>query len=465
VPVQWEEAAFLQARTTSKELSRVENKLFLGASEQLQQTRWSVYATLIGALIVSGALSAGLFATFLLDIKRRLAIIAKNAERLAIGEQLAPPPRWARDEIAELDQALHQASRILDDVRHKELTILENAADVICSLDSKLRFRAAGAVVEKLWQYAGDDLLGMSLLTLLATDDLDAIRQAFQRVREQGEGEIECPIVCKDGKVKNLLWKVSWSDAEDTFFCVVHDVTELRAIEKLKRHFIAIVSHDLRTPLTSVGVCLAFLLAGRRGPIPDEVRKLLDMAEKSATRLMDLVNELLELEKLNSGKFTLSPVCVSISDVSAAAKESLRLTADLAKVSLKGPIGDVLAFADQARLIQVVTNLLANAISYSPEDTTVRLSIVRSSSEFVQLRVSDQGPSIPLEERSSIFDKFQRPGSPYSVSLRHTGLGLAVVKAIVEAHGGQVGIDSNDGKGNVFWITLPRYRDEEEDDP
>lgn len=465
VPPEQEAAIFLQAQTINRELVQIEERLRSSQPEQLEQTRWTLLELLIAGLFFSATASIAVAYFFSNDISKRLKAIASNAERIATGESLLPLRRDASDEIAELDLALHQANRLLQDVRRKELAIIENAADIICSLDAKLRFRAISPVVSRLWKYVPEDLLGMSLLTMVATDDLEAARTAYTRIQEHGDGEIENVIVTKDGKTKNLLWKISWSKEEEAYFCVVHDVTELRAIEKMKRHFIAIVSHDLRTPLTSVGVCLTFLLSGRRGFVPDEVRKLLELAQKSASRLMELVNELLELEKLGSGKFLLNPVAISMSDVCAAARESVQTAADSAGVRIKGPVGDALGYADQNRMVQVVTYLLANAIRYSPMRSTIQLSIVRDTPTTVRLEVADAGPKIPVEERNSVFDKFQRPeGSEKQTLLKTSGLALAIVKAIVEAHGGQVGIDPDLKEGRLFWVSIPRHKDDEEDD-
>ena len=429
-------------------LSAAESRLHSAQANLDDALRSEIITIALGWVATNGILAFLLSRHFKHEFVMSLRVMSSNAEKLLLGEERFEDLQNGALEILEIDNSIRLAASVLDDAKEKELAILENAADVICSLDEKLRFRNANAVVSRVWQYTPQDLTGMSLFTLLASEDLDATKAAFKGVQEAGEGQLENVVVCKDGRPKNLLWKVNWSEQNSGYFCVVHDISELRAIEKLKRHFIAIVSHDLRTPLTSVGVCLAFLLSGRRGFIPDEVRSLLELAQRSAARLMDLVNELLELEKLGSGKFILNPICVSVADVTAAARENVEKLVEVSAVKIKGPLGDALCFADQARLLEVMTNLLSNAIRSSPKGATVTVSIVKDASDFVKVCVADEGSGIPLEERVSIYEKFQRAAAGNTLPLpKSSGLGLAIVKALIVAHGGQVGVEANQGAG------------------
>ncbi|HEY9719922.1 MAG TPA: HAMP domain-containing sensor histidine kinase, partial [Trichormus sp.] len=258
----------------------------------------------------------------------------------------------------------------------------------------------------------------------------------------------------QDGTLKNCRWIVRWSSTDNLFFCVVHDVTALRAVQKLKQNFLAIVSHDLRTPLTSVGISLEILRSGKRGPLPQSVSSLVERAHRSSSRLADLVNELLELEKLEAGKLLLETANVSAADICEEAKSGLSTMAKMADVQLEGPEEDVILVADGARVEQVMINLLSNAIKFSPRHSCVTITLTIEGDHAV-FRVTDEGPGVPPDQRSIIFERFCQSPTVPNLALKSTGLGLAIVKAIVEAHDGVVGLDSELGQGSTFWFKLP----------
>jgi signal transduction histidine kinase len=207
-------------------------------------------------------------------------------------------------------------------------------------------------------------------------------------------------------------------------------------------------------------VSLALLLDGKRGPLSERVQRLLKNAQSSSQKLTNLVNELLELEKLESSALVLELTAVSASDACASAKESVEMLAKQAQVTLRGPIGDALLLADPRRIVQVLINLLSNAIKFSPPASTVTISLARNEPEHVDIRITDEGPGIPLEHQSLIFDKFQQSRAVSNVPIKSTGLGLAIVKAIVEAHYGTVGVESDGTHGSTFWIRLPLHQED-----
>jgi signal transduction histidine kinase len=292
---------------------------------------------------------------------------------------------------------------------------------------------------------------------VLTNNTIEPTRKALQRIVDSShEGELENVVRCRDGSLKNSLWTVRWSNQERSYYCVVHDITELRAIENLKQQFVSMVSHDLRTPLSSIGISLALLTEGRRGPVSEPVLQMIGKAQKGMHRLTDLVNELLDLEKLESGKMHLDLACVSASDVFAAAKESLETMAAMAHVDIKGPAGEAAVRADEGRLVQAVTNLLSNAIKFSPAGSTISLTIAKENGQ-AKISVTDQGMGIPEDKRAMLFEKFTRTQAASNVDVKGTGLGLAITKAIVEAHDGTIGVDSQMGKGSTFWIRLPLF--------
>ena len=365
------------------------------------------------------------------------------------------------DEIARLDATLHKAGAQLKDLQKKELAILNNAADVVTSLDTRLRFLAIGESAQRIWGFAVDDLIGRSLLTILQDGSASDAASEFEAIAKSGtNADVTTVIRCKDGSLKDSLWTVNWSGEAQEFVCVVHDITAIKRIEKLKQAFFSMVSHDLRTPLASMNVNIANLTSGACGPIPEGGEKLLSSAASNMSRLTALVNDLLDLDKLDSENLALDIECISLRDVCEASVQSLESMASDAGVVLAAPSGDAAVMADERRLVQVVTNLVSNAIKFSPRGANVKIEI-RRRDKMVEVAVIDNGPGVPLDQQQILFDKYKQGSTVASVGLKGTGLGLAIVKSIVKAHDGVVGIDSEPGEGSTFWIRLNEFIDDD----
>lgn len=441
---------------------KINNRIKSAELDELSNIRTELLIEVSSLLIVSALASVVLAAMFNLDIRSRLKEIAQNI-LLVSGGRTLPAAQSGRDEIAQLDRVVHETSDALAEIRRKELAILDNAADVICSLDERLRIVAVSATVSKIWRYSPDELLGTPLANLLTRETHASTAVSFERVANGTGSSAENVVRCGDGTFKNFSWSVSWSPEKKQFFCVAHDVTERRAVEKLKQHFLSIVSHDLRAPVTATGLSISLLTSGKRGELSQDALKVLGRTETSIARLTELVNELLELDKLEAGKLTLDVSVVSAYDFCLAAKEALEGMANSASVRIEGPKGDAAIKGDELRLVQVVSNLLSNAIKFSPKDGTVTLRVLPRGKQ-VEIRIEDEGPGISAEDQALIFDKFQQTRTEARSTMKSTGLGLAIVKAIVEAHMGEIGVESELGKGSTFWIRIDRAVGEEGED-
>ncbi len=454
-------------RALARMIIDIERKATEQQPEELQNIRSTLILSLFIGLVIGAMVSLGLVFLFTKDIVNRLNVIASKAHLLAVGREL-PARIEGADEIAELDAIISDAGRTLNQVRAREAIVLDKAADVLCSIDANMRFTNVGEACRKVWQHAPDQLLGLSFLTLLTEDTAERTRQAFVRIQEvrgaTSEGHVENVVKCGNGVLKNFIWTVNWSAEKREYFCVVHDVSELRAVEKLKQHFLSVASHDLRAPLSAVSINVSMLTEGKKGALSAGAIKELSRVQTSANRLTELVGELLELEKLEAGKLNLDLTAVSASDVCEAAKELLFGLAQKNSVSIKGPIGEALLHAEEKRMVQMIANLLSNAIKFSPKDSTVTISIV-TEKKMAQIRIADQGPGIAPEERLLIFDKFRQARTAEGIAAKGTGLGLAIVRALAESHGGQVGIESEVGQGSTFFVSVPLYLKPEEESP
>lgn len=452
----------LDRRRLSKLILAIEHEQMKAQPVQLAKEREHVilvFSLMLAAGVLVSTLLAWLFAR---DIILRLDLVSEKAHLLSAGRTVSRDEHGS-DEIAELDAIISDAASTLKEVREREAVVLDNAADVICSLDSRLRFTAVGEASTKVWNYSPDELLGMSMLSLLSEDTVERTRNAFTQLsqeEEDSESRVENILKTKAGAHKNFVWTINWSKQQKAFFCVVHDVTELRAIEKLKQHFLSIASHDLRAPLSAVSLNITSLLESSDNEVSDGAKQTLVRVQTSVQRLTDLVAELLELEKLEAGKLNLNLAPVAASDVCEEVKELLYGMAQKADVQLQGPVGEALLYAEEKRVVQMVTNLVSNAIKFSPAGSTVKLAIERKNG-FGEIRVSDQGPGIAEEECGLIFERFTQARSAEKVSHRGTGLGLAIVRALAASHGGEVGVESKLGAGSTFYVRLPLMKERE----
>jgi PAS domain S-box-containing protein len=243
--------------------------------------------------------------------------------------------------------------------------------------------------------------------------------------------------------------------------CILRDVTERHRLDQLKNEFVSTVSHELRTPLTSIRGSLGLIAAGAAGALPEKARSLLEIAYKNSERLVGLVNDILDIEKIESGRMefrhdrleagVLVEQAVEANQAYAAQHEvEYRITT---RPDLPLPVQ-----GDADRLIQVLTNLLSNAAKFSPAGSTIKVAVellAGLGGRQARISVRDRGAGIPEEFRSRIFQRFAQADASDVRRKGGTGLGLSIAKAIVERHGGRIGFEPAEGGGTRFWFTLP----------
>jgi signal transduction histidine kinase len=229
-----------------------------------------------------------------------------------------------------------------------------------------------------------------------------------------------------------------------------------KVLDRLKSDFVAVVSHEIRTPLTSVKGALELLSDGRYFKNTDQQVKLLSIAHANAERLLLLINDILDFSKLESATLSLSMERQRLEPVLEQATMNLRTLLEERRIRLDLDLVEDLpeAMLDAHRIAQVVTNLLSNAIKFSPVGGEVRIAVA-ASDETLRVSVSDKGEGIAPENQAKLFQKFQQLDSGSTRKAGGTGLGLVISKAIVEQHGGRIGVESRLGEGSTFWFTLP----------
>ncbi len=388
---------------------------------------------------------------------RRLSVLMDNTQRLAKGEPLLPPVGGG-DEIAHLDSIFKEMARALELAHAKEKAVIESMPVGLVIADSCGNIQMINPTLSRMFGWEASSLSGLHL-SVLFPQDTQTDKESFMRdVLSKTRGRIDERLARKcDGSLLPVeLSLTSFNALEAEFFlAVMLDVTERKEIERLRQEFVSMVSHDLRTPLTSIQVFLNMLLKGTFGPVSEFGLKKAAMADRNAGRLINLINDLLDSEKMASGTLALACTRVSMSSVVERAVEAVRGVAEQRNVSLEieaGGTGNV--FADSDRLVQVMVNLLGNAVKFSSARNVVRVC-VKETPEWLEVSVSDQGRGIPLHLQETIFERFKQVDASDATLMHGTGLGLSICKAIVEQHGGTIGVQSQPGEGSTFWFRIP----------
>ncbi|GAA0558255.1 hypothetical protein GCM10009098_27770 [Rheinheimera aquimaris] len=294
-------------------------------------------------------------------------------------------------------------------------------------------------------------------------DDWRLIEQSEKTARETGIHDVVHRIIRPDGSIRwvHELARMLPSDTKQhVLIGSVQDVTERMQLQQLKDEFISTVSHELRTPLTSIKGALGLVNAGTLGQVPESMSKLLQVAHSNSERLSQLINDLLDIEKLIAGKMPFDLRSVEVSTELEHAVSNLQPYANQFAVDLQlGDIAPQLRIkADKLRLQQVVTNLLSNAIKFSGKNSAVKITADRQSDQ-VRIAVHDSGIGIASEFQPRIFERFAQADGSSSRQSGGTGLGLAICKELVEQMGGAIGFSSVLHQGSVFYFTLPLHTD------
>lgn len=281
---------------------------------------------------------------------------------------------------------------------------------------------------------------------------------------ERPETEIEYPIYRRDGSIAWLSARVFRIQQEDGGWhsCgTVRDITERRQLEQRVSEFYTMVSHELRTPLTSIKGSLLLLERGKAGTLSDRASELIHLSRRECDRVIRLVNDMLDMKKIEAGKLMLVRQVVDPADL---VSQTLQVMAPLAaerKVHLKQDVqtGDAV-YADKDLIVQVITNLIANATKFSPEDGDILVSADAVEGN-IRFSVKDAGPGIDKVDQEHLFKAFSQIPGLDGTAPEGSGLGLAICKGIVDAHGGKIGVDSEAGQGATFWFELARATPEQ----
>lgn len=355
-----------------------------------------------------------------------------------------------------------RVEKALRDSEAKFRSLIEGSVQAVVIHREGRPLFANRAFVELFGFGSLDEVLALNtIFGLFVPENRDRVRSVHrQRIGGSKElpSEYQHEMVRRDGSrfwIESRLSMVDWDGAPAVQATVI-DITERRNVERMKNDFISTVSHELRTPLTSIAGSLGLISGGMAGPIPEKAQRLIEIAASNSDRLVRLINSILDIEKIESGRLEIAFERLSPAQLVRQAIEVNRGFADEYGISLAldepALTGAVQGGSDQ--LIQVLTNLLSNAIKFSPPRGEVRLA-VRRRGDMVRFSVYDRGPGIPEEFRARVFDKFTQADSGSNRRHKGTGLGLSICRALVERHGGTIGFETEVGVGTEFHFDLP----------
>jgi PAS domain S-box-containing protein len=356
--------------------------------------------------------------------------------------------------------------RMNDALRDRE-SQLRQVTDAVPALiyyaDADRRVRFHNRLMNEWFGREPRDIDGRSVCELVGPEAYEIVGPKVDQVLRGYPVGYERRFRTADGNFKDMAvhYYPRYDESDPShpvlgYFALMTDITELRRIDRMKSEFVATVSHELRTPLTSIRGSLGLLSGGVGGDLPAPARSLIGIAQNNCDRLIRLVNDILDSEKIESGKmaFDLETLAMKpLLDQALAANEGF---AAQHRVSLRlgAPSTPILAHVDADRLAQVVTNLVSNAVKFSPAGSTVEVSL-RSDAGRVRVEVRDRGPGIPEAFRARVFQRFSQADASDARPKGGTGLGLNISRAIVERLGGVIGFNTEVGDGTTFFFDLP----------
>jgi len=341
--------------------------------------------------------------------------------------------------------------------------VVENILDGIIRLNEQGIIQATNPATEQIFGYSKEAMIGRNINMLMPEPYHSAHDGYLEKYRKTGQASIigagrEVEGLRANGSIFPMSLQVVelWLGRERLFLGVVCDITVRKEVERMKSEFLSTVSHELRTPLTSIRGALSLISSGSLGALPEKVISMVELAEDNSVRMTTLVNDILDLAKLQSDQLAVEMEKLSLTDV---VKDTIKANGPYAndyevKFELIEHVDQAFVNGDSLRLAQVLTNLLSNAAKFSPKNGTVKVELSRRDNEYV-VSVSDMGPGVPNAFHDHLFDRFTQADSTDTRKKGGTGLGLNISKAIVEKHGGSIGFNSEEGTGSSFFFTLP----------
>ncbi len=439
----------LNCQSIAKRIIEAEGSTKISDVERINGVQKSINFAIFTVLGINALITLFFLYLFTCDIAKRLKIVAKNTHKLTFS-QTALEPCPGEDEIAALDEALRKVAEQLEEFRKRKLAILENAVDVVFSLDDKLRVNAVNNASHDNWGLSADELWGRNFLSLFTPAERDSVGtqiSAFAAEEQASERTIEAAIVVPPGSRKTFEITLAKMSESGGFTGVARDITQQKAVAELKERLLAIVSHDLRTPLASLSITISVIVEGKRIADPILQKKLASI-DASIGNVMALTHDLLSLEKQEAELAAIGYSPVKAYNVWLQVKPVLQPLCKERHVALQGPSSDVELFGNEEKLVQAVGIIGRTVLNFSAVDAALKFLIEKEEGFGSIILATDQlssrvGCGRDLADRLRNVDEEQMFDSE--------NISLAIARAIVGKHGGQMLFA---GSGSDFSIAL-----------
>ena len=431
----------------------------------ISETQKRLVWILIGSILIVAAMGSGLGAFLARRISQPLVSLAETAEEFQKGDlSLEVVVDTRVKEVKEVAQALENAridlGRTLDNLEQEKAWInhlLELIVEGIMTLDSEGRITYFSEGAERITGWTRDKILKRSCDEVFRLPELDsAFSQNFPLPGYRNKLVVEL----SGGRYSTLSIsqaQLAPSEVRDAEIVLVfRDISEEVIIHRLLGDFLANIAHEFRTPLSALVASIELLMDQAPDLSDDELQELLNSLHLGAIGLQTLVDNLLESASIEAGRFHVTPRDSDLGGIISKAAQTMQplLEKYCQHLVVEIPVSIPEVNADARRIEQVIVNLLSNASKYGPTDAQIKI-IANREQDWVRVQVTDRGPGVSREQREHVFYRFTRPEPTSDSAKVGAGLGLSVVKAVVEAHGGKVGVDDHPTGGSIFWFTLP----------
>ncbi|MFA5410810.1 MAG: ATP-binding protein [Candidatus Omnitrophota bacterium] len=427
----------------------------------VQKTLFSVRKAILFSILFALGLSLVLGSLLTQATIKPINKIILASRRFSAGEFSHKILIDTRDEIGELAATLNKMAEGLEakikevEIQNQHLrAILRTMVEGIIVTDKSGRIISINPTVEKIFNITQQGAEGKLLLEAVRNNDIAEIINAVLKNGKFISQELNL-VLPAQGIFKINASPIFEKDAVIGCLLVIHDITEMRRLETMRRDFVANVSHELKTPLTSIKGFVETLLEGAMED-RENSRHFLGIIQNHSERLNNLINDLLDLSHIESREIKLEITDFSLRGLTEEVLSGFKSKAKEKALEITNALDKALSVkADKDKIEQVLTNLADNAIKFNRQNGTVRI-YSEGLGEKIKVTIEDSGIGIPAKDLSRIFERFYRVDKARSRELGGTGLGLSIVKHIVELHGGSVGVESSEGLGSKFWFTLPQ---------
>ncbi|MDH5407425.1 MAG: cell wall metabolism sensor histidine kinase WalK [Gammaproteobacteria bacterium] len=437
---------------------------------QLQADIWrdSTFAAILASIIASSIL---LF--YLRHPMKALEQATTFADQLHLHRGKVLPVYEGTEEISRLGCALNRASQKLY-IQEEQLStsnmqlqsVLNNAIDAIITINAEGWINSFNPAAEQIFGYPANEVIGKNVCLLMPEpfrSNHDGYLKNYLEGRSSNIIGIRREMIGlrKDGSSFPLELGVSAMNVEGKimFTGIVRDLTDAKKVDMMKNEFVSTVSHELRTPLTSIRGSLSVIASGELGPLPKEIQPLIDIGLNNSERLLHLINDILDIGKLESGELKFNFESLSIVSLLQQVIADNQIYAEQYNVKfLFEPQvdGETMIYGDRQRITQVIVNFLSNAAKFSHPGDAVKILVTNQDSN-IRVTVADTGMGIPDDFRERVFQKFAQADSSDTRKKGGTGLGLYISMAIVKKHGGHIDYKSKAGKGSQFYFEMPQW--------